>query len=206
VLTRTLEGELSRSELRQLWETYRPAAGGTTARGRLPSDEEARNEAVAARRAAWEAEKKKPQNRAEVQRGELIAAFRSASWLNDFDQARAETHVHDLGERVAAFLIVRKKPHDTQRVELHGLWTCTSRPELVDFTFNAPPGADFMWLALPSDLREAALEKTPRLLGLLELTRERTLRVVREAQRRNLTADGRLALLSALLQRAYLWP
>ncbi|HTU63924.1 MAG TPA: hypothetical protein VMF89_35910, partial [Polyangiales bacterium] len=66
VLERTLDGELSRAELRDVWATYRPAAGGVTARGRLPDDASAREEAVALRRAAWEAQKRNRENSSEV--------------------------------------------------------------------------------------------------------------------------------------------
>jgi hypothetical protein len=206
VLERTLDGELSRAELRDVWATYRPAAGGATARGRLPEDPAAREEAVAARKAAWEAGRRKPQNRSEVRRSEMLAAFREASWLGSFDQARAETRTSALGGRLAAVLTVRRSSEHPDRLELHGLWTCVSEPELADYEFKAPAGIDFMWLAVAPELVARAQGKAPALLGILELTRERALRVVRAAQRRPTNGQARVEILSELLQRAYLWP
>lgn len=206
VLMRTLDGELSRAELRDVWATYRPAAGGTTARGRLPQDLEAREEAVAARRVALESEKRKRENRAEVRRAELLAGFRDASWLGPYDQARSETRVANLGGKLAAVLVVRRRAEHSEPIELHGLWTCVSEPELADFEFKAPTGADFMWLALPAEISPRTNTSTPHMLGILELTRVRTLRVVRPAQRRQGEARARLEMLCELLQRAYLWP
>lgn len=206
VLERTLDGGLSRAELRQVWDTYRVAAGGTTARGRLPDDPTAREEAKALRSSSWEAQQNKPANRAEVRRSELVSAFRAAGWLGQFDQARVETKLSGVSGRLAAVLALRRRAEASGRLELHGLWTAVSVPELVDFEFRAPVGIDFMWLAVAPRLADEALTRAPRMLGVLELTRERTLRNVREAQRRPVQAEGRLALLSTLLQAAYLWP
>jgi hypothetical protein len=206
VLDRTLDGELSRTELRDLWATYRPAAGGANARGRLPNDAEEREQALAARRATWELEKRKPENRAEVRSAEIVAAFREASWLADIDQARAESRTNGLPGAIAAMLIVRRRPTSSDRLYLHALWTCVSAPQLADFAFDAPGGTDYMWLALTPELTEQAQSKAPRMLGLLELSRSRELRVVREAQKRPLHAQARIELLSSLLQKAYLWP
>ena len=202
----TLEGELSRAELRDLWATYRPAAGGMTARGRLPDEPAEREEALAARTAGWESERRKPENRADVRRAEMIAAFRAATFLTDVEQARAETRTEGLAGRIAAMLVVRHRGTGSERLFLHGLWTCVSAPELRDFAFAAPSGADFMWLALPPELLDDARRDAPRMLGLLELGRDRALRTLRPAQRRPTQAEGRLALLSVLLERAYAWP
>jgi hypothetical protein len=206
VIARTLDGELSRAELRNVWTTYKPAAGGTSARGRLPDDPGERREAIEARKAAWESQKRKPENRADVCRAELVAGFRTARWLEPIDQARAESSTRGLAGRFAAILAVRRAAQQPERLELHGLWTCVSEPELADYEFSAPASTDFVWLAVPSELTERALRKVPRLLGVLALTQSRSLRVVREAQRRPLNARDRLDLLNALLQRAYLWP
>jgi hypothetical protein len=206
VLERTLEGGLSRAELRRVWGTYRAAAGGVTARGRLPVDAQAREDAVSARSASWEAEKKKPQNRADVRRGELLAAYREAHWLGVYDQARAELRCPRLGGQLAALLVVRRKAQQPERLELHGLWTAVSRPELVDFEFKAPAGVDFMWLAVHGEQLVDASEHAPSMLGLLALRRDRSLEIVREAQRRPVQAEGRLSLMVSLLQSAYLWP
>jgi hypothetical protein len=205
VLERTLDGELSRRELREVWATYRLAAGGATARGRLPEDAEAREEAIAARRAALECEKRRPENRGEVRRGEMLAAFREASWLAPYDQARAETRVAAVDRRLAAVLTVRRSV-DEDRLEFHGLWTCVSEPELADYEFRADNGTDFMWLSVPTQLVARAQAKAPHMLGILELTPQRALRVVRPAHRRKIDARARLELLSKLLQQAYLWP
>jgi hypothetical protein len=207
VVERALEGDLSRSELREVWATYRPLAGGNTARGRLPDDEGARDEAVAARLSTWEAEKRKPENRAEARRGELISAFREASWLGAHDQARCEPRLQGVDGRLSALLVVRRKPQFPERLELHGLWTCVSEPELRDYEYKAPAGVDFMWLALGQpELQGRALASTPHMLGLLELTRDRALCVLRPAQPRPGNASARVDLLARLLQRAYLWP
>ncbi len=207
VVERALDGELSRSELREVWATYRPLAGGSTARGRLPEEPGARDEAVAARLSTWEAEKRKPENRAEARRGELIAAFREASWLGAHDQARCESRLAGVDGRLSALLVVRRKAQFPERLELHGLWTCVSDPELRDYEYKAPGGVDFMWLALgQADLVARAQAATPHMLGLLELGRERELRVLRPAQPRPVNAASRLDLLARLLQRAYLWP
>jgi len=206
VLERTLEGGLSRAELRRVWGTYKGGAGGVTARGRLPDDLEAREEAVSARTAAWEAEKRKPQNRADVRRSELLAAFREASWLGEYDQARAELHCTGIGGRLAGLLVVRRKAQQPERLELHGVWTAVSQPELADFEWKAPAGVDFMWLAVHPGQLDDALQKAPRMLGLLVQRKDRTLASTREAQRRPGQAEGRLSLLERLIQKAYLWP
>jgi len=206
VLERTLDGELSRAELRRVWGTYRVAAGGSTARGRLPDDPTAREEAVSARSAAWEAQKRKPENRADVRRAELGAAFREASWLGPYDQAHTDTQPRGLSGRVAALLVVRRKAQQADRLELHGLWTAVSVPELVDYEFKAPPGVDFMWLAVSPELGVEAENRAPRMLGILSLKRDRTLAVLRDAQRRPVQAEGRTSVLTSLLQSAYLWP
>jgi hypothetical protein len=206
VLERTLEGDLSRAELRDLWATYKPAAGGATARGRLPEDAQARAEAIAAQRAVWESQKRKPENRSEVRRAELLASFRAAAWLGPIDQARAETRVGALGGRLACVLAVRREVHVPERIELHGLWTCVADSELADYEFKAPSGIDFMWFAVTQEIAQRALSSAPRMLGILELAANRTLRVVRQGQRRPVNAEGRLALLGELLRRAYLWP
>jgi hypothetical protein len=206
VIERTLEGELSRAELRNVWTTYRPALGEASARGRLPLDPEERAEAIEARKATWQAEKRKPENRADVCRAELMAGFRSADWLERIDQSRAESATKHLAGKFAAVLVVRRDAQRPERLELHALWTCVSAPELADYEFKAPASTEFVWLAVPAELSERALQKAPRMLGVLELTRGRTLRVAREAQRRNLSAPDRLELMNALLQRAYLWP
>ena len=206
VLERTLDGGLSRAELRRVWDTYRVGAGGATARGRLPDDPTAREDAKALRSSAWEAQQSKPQTRAEVRRSELVSAFRSAAWLGPFDQARAETKLVGVSGRVAAVLALRRRADQSARLELHGLWTAVSVPELMDFEFQAPVGIDFMWLAVAPALGQEALARAPRMLGVLELGRSRMLKTVREAQRRAVQAEGRLALLTVLLQAAYLWP
>jgi len=205
VLERTLEGDLSRTQLREVWATYRPAAGGTTARGRLPEDPDARVEAMAVRQAAWEAQKRKPENRAEVRRAEIILGFRSGSFLGAFDQAHAEARMQ-LAKQMAAVLVVRRSAEQPDRVELHGLWTCVSQPELSDFEYQGAPGTDYMWLGVPTELADDAAAKAPRMAGVLAFTRERAVRVVREAQRRPIGAEGRIAMLTALLQRSYVWP
>ena len=205
VLERTLEGELSRAELRRVWDTYRVASGGVTARGRLPEDPEAREEALSLRAAAWEANKRKPEARADVQRAELVASFRAADWLGSFEQARCETRLGGLSGRLGALMVVRRHADAKERLELHGLWTAVARPELRDFEYKPPGGLEYVWLAVPSDLaRDAA--SAPRAVGLLELRRDRELQVVREAQRRSVLAEPRLLLLEWLLQSAYSWP
>jgi hypothetical protein len=103
-------------------------------------------------------------------------------------------------------LTVRRTSANPEKLEIHGLWTCVSEPELADYDFTAAGGTDFMWLAIPPELAPRAIKEAPRLLGILELTRERSLRVVRAAQRRLMNAQARLELLSGLLGRAYLWP
>ncbi len=206
VLTRTLEGDLSRTELRQVWTTYKAAAGGTTDRGRLPNDPQDRAGALEAKRAQWESEKRKPENRAEVRRGELLAAFRSFEWLGTHDQARSETRVHGLTGRLAAVSVVRRDAAASAAVEVHGLWTCVSRPELADYEYAAPAGIDFMWLAFPDELSEHVSSRTPRLLGLLTMKRKDELCVLRLAQRRRVDAAARCDVLAWLLTRAYLWP
>ncbi len=206
VLARTLDGELGRSELRQVWQTYKPAAGGTTARGRLPVDAQEREEALAARQAEWRAQQRKPENRAEVRRSELAAAFRSASWLGSFDQAHGEAHTEKLVADVCSLLVVRRDAHQPAALELHGLWTCVSTPELADFNFGPAPGVELMWLAVPTELTEGALQKAPRLLGLLEQQRDRSLVIRRPAKRRQIDAQARVDLFAALLGRAYVWP
>lgn len=205
VLERTLEGALSRAELRHVWETYRSAAGGTTARGRLPGDAEARAQALEVRQAAWEAQKRKPENRAEVRRAELLSAFCEASWLGLFDQVRAEQRLR-LESKLGALLVVRRKAQQPDRLELHGGWTIVAAPEFVDFEFTPPVGLDFVWLATSAELTPNALTHAPRMLGIVELRRDRALHVVREAQRRASRAESRVAVLSSLLQRAYVWP
>jgi hypothetical protein len=206
VLEGALEGTLSRSELRQVWSTYRAGAGGLTARGRLPDDPEQRLEALSSREAAWQAEQRKPGNRTDVRRGELLAACRDPSWVGAYDQARLETRVRGVSGRVSGLLAVRRKADASERVELHGLWTIAAAPELIDFEYAAPSGADFMWLAVHAELATRALERAPRMLGLLSLKRDRALQVLRPAQRRPVHAEGRLTLLSLLLQSAYAWP
>jgi hypothetical protein len=206
VVERTLGGELSRAELRRVWDTYRLAAGGATARGRLPDDPASRDEALSQRSSAWEAQKRTPESRAEVRRGELLTAFRQADWLGGCDQGRTETKLPGLAGRVAAVLVARRRGSAPERLELHGVWTAVSLPELMDFEFKAPAGIDLMWLAVPADLSAEAEQRAPRLLGVLALKKDRTMHVAREAQRRPMQAEGRLALLSTLLQSAYLWP
>lgn len=206
VVASTLNGELSRAELRNVWTTYRPAAGGNTDRGRLPDDPDQRAEAIEARKAAWEAQKRKPENRADVCRAELLAGFRNARWLEHVDQARAESATSRLPGKFAAVLTVRRDAKHADTLELHGLWTCVSEPELADYEFVAPGSTDFVWFAVPSELAERAQHKAPRMVGILGLTPARDLRVVREARRRQLNARDRAELLYALLQRAYLWP
>jgi hypothetical protein len=206
VIASTLNGELSRAELRNVWTTYKPAAGGNNARGRLPDDPDERAEAIEARKAAWEAQKRKPEHRADVCRAELMAGFRNARWLEHIDQARAESATSSLPGKFAAVLTVRRDAKQSEALALHGLWTCVSAPELADYEFAAPGSTDFVWFAVPSELAERAQHKAPRMVGILALTPARDLRIVREAQRRPLNARDRLELLNALLQRAYLWP
>jgi hypothetical protein len=203
VLTRTLDGDLSRGELREVWSTYKPAAGGITARGRLPDDEGARAEALTARRALWEAQKQEPKNQREVQRSEIVSAFRSASFLGSFDQAHADSRPQGMARNVSALLVVRKLAD--AELELHALLSCVSEPELADFSFEPAPGTDFMWLGVPAGLGPRALAVAPRMLGVLELG-QGTLGVRRAAMVRPKNAQARLDLLSALLARAYLWP
>jgi hypothetical protein len=205
VIEQTLEGELSRAELREVWATYRPAAGGATARGRLPDDPDKREETLQARSATWEAQKRKPENRAQVRRAELIAGFRSASWLPGCEQVRAESRMDELYPELSAVLSVRRKV-SAERVEVHGLWTCVAESDLADFVFTGVPGLDYQWLGVPFDLSAKALQKTPRMAGVLALTRDRGMTLEREALRRPVSAEGRIALLTALLQRAYQWP
>lgn len=205
VIEQTLEGELSRAELREVWATYRPASGGTTARGRLPDDPEEREQVLKARSATWEAEKRRPENRAQVRRAELIAGFRGAQWLSGCDQVRAESRMDEAYPALAAILCVRRKP-SVDRVEVHGLWTCVAESELADFEFSGVAGLDYQWLGVPFELAEKALAKAPRMAGVLALTRDRGMAIQRDALRRPLTAEGRLGLLTALLQRAYQWP
>jgi hypothetical protein len=107
---------------------------------------------------------------------------------------------------LAAVLTVRRDAKHCERLELHGLWTCVSRPELADFDFAARSGIDFMWIAVTCELTQRALTNAPHMLGVLEFTPNQGLRVVRKAVRRPLNAQARLELLSELLQRAYLWP
>jgi hypothetical protein len=206
VVERVLEGELSRAELREVWSTYKAASGGATARGRLPTDPELRGEVVDARRAHWEEQKRKPENRAEVRRAELIAGFRTAAWLDRVDQLRCESRTAGLDGQYAALLVLRRDPLAPEKLELHGLWTCASVPELADASFKAQAATDYVWLGVTPDLVERAKAKAPRLLGILTTRPNRALNVVREAQRRSLHAEARLAMLTALLQRAYMWP
>jgi DNA-binding transcriptional regulator YdaS (Cro superfamily) len=205
LLERTLEGEVTRAELRQVWDTYRVAAG-SNARGRLPDDPEARELALTQRTEAWEAQRQKPESRAEVRRSELISIFRSGAFLRSHEQVRAETKLHGVSGRLAAVLVVRRSAESSARLELHGLWTAVSAPELEDYEFKAPTGIDFMWLAVAPELGRAALAAAPRMLGVLELGRGSMMRTVREAQRRPVQAEGRLSLLSTLLQTSYGWP
>jgi hypothetical protein len=206
VVERALDGELSRAELREVWSTYKAAAGGATARGRLPADPELRAEVVDARRAHWDEQKRRPENRAEVRRAELIAGFRAAAFLERVDQARCESRTAGLDGRYAALLVVRRDPLSPEKLELHGLWTCASLPELADADFKAQAATDYVWLGVTPDLVERAQAKAPRLVGILTTRPNRELSVVREAQKRSLNAEARLVMLAALLQRAYMWP
>jgi hypothetical protein len=204
VLTRTLDVELSRNELREVWSTYKPAAGGITARGRLPEDDAQREQALQARKSLWESEKQKPEHRLEVARGELLSAFRHGHWLKGAEQTRADSRLSSLPRNVAAVLVARRV--GDQELDFHALLCCASEPELRDFDYTPTPGADFMWLGVPSKLVPTALAKAPRMLGLLELRTDQSLTVAREAHRRQRSAQGRLDMLTALLSRAYLWP
>ena len=103
----------------------------------------------------------------------------------------------------AALLVVRRLAD--AELELHGLLTCVSEPELADFAFEAAPGTDFMWLGVPAAIAQRALAAAPRMLGVLELG-QGNLVVRRAAMARPKNAQARLDLLSALLARAYLWP
>jgi hypothetical protein len=202
LVTRTLDGELSRGELREVWSTYKPAAGGITARGRLPDDAGARAEALTARKALWEAQKHEPKNQREVSRSEIVSAFRSASFLSH-DQAHAESRLPGLPRGVSALLVLRRK--QDSELELHALLTCVSEPELADFAFDPVPGSDFMWLGVAAGVGQRALAAAPRMLGVLELSHG-TLTLRRPAMARPKNAQARIDLLGALLSRAYLWP
>ena len=204
LLERTLDGAVTRAELRRVWDTYRVAAG-SSARGRLPDDPAAREQALTLRAAAWEAQKQKPETRREVRRSELISCFRAGVFLGEHKKAHAESALHGVSGRLAAMLVVRRDAEPSTRLELHGLWTAVSAPELEDYEFKAPAGIDFMWLAVAPQLGRAALGAAPRMLGVLELGGGSLLRTVREAQRRPVQAEGRLSLLSTLLEAAYGW-
>ena len=127
-----------------------------------------------------------------------LAFFASNSdWVENRPPAPAgfmACRLANLRRRLAAVLAVRRSSEQSDRLELHGLWTCVSDPELADYEYKAPGGADFMWLAVPPELSTRANGKAPRMLGILELTRDRMLRVVRPAQRRPIEGRARVEI------------
>jgi len=205
IVARTLQGELSRAALREVWATYRPAPGGLTARGRLPEEPAAQEAAASARLAAWDAQKRLTSSREQVRRGELMAAFQAATWLDGCEQVRAESRVEALGGGLASVLIVRRERPQARRLELHGLWTCAAAPALADFPFEAPWAMDFVWLAVPAALASSAVDRAPRMAGVLALDRARKLVIRRAAQKRPVGMAARIELLSMLLERVCGW-
>jgi len=142
-----------------------------------------------------------------VVRGEIVTAFRAAEWLGPHDLARTETGLSALERELSALCVVRRDAREPKKLELHGLvTTATSDSDLADLALPRAPGTDFLWLAVPTASLETATERMPHMLGLLEFTRSRALRVARAAKRRRPTAEGRLDTFTALLQQAYAWP
>lgn len=206
VIQRTLDGEETVASLRELWSTYRPAAGGVTARGRLPDDEEERNEAVALRASRWEAEKRRPEVKEALLAGQIVAALGETDWVGPHDAAHVEAGVELNDGRLDAVVAVRRDVRYPEQLELHVVEVKGSRKDLASPMRCARRGAlaHKVWLAVgQSEVEQARKVLSPH-MGLLSLGGSR-LKVLREAKLQRPKAEATQKLMAALIARAYQW-
>jgi hypothetical protein len=195
---RTMEGEISRRELRDIWETYRPVLGGKTARGRGIEAPRYDKRNGAMRRALAEANSLAPI----VQRG--------PAWLGVLGSAYVYRVVHISGNDALKHLypstpdvvvLLAEKEHSP--LVLHGVeagFTVEGNKLLESFD-RYSTNVDYLWFATSKRLYPQEIAKIPEEIGVL-FTGQESIEVIRHASRISSGIDEREGLLRILLREA----
>jgi len=192
---RVVAREITRAELQQAWQAFRPALGGRTARGRG---------AVKPR-----IDRLDPQQREDLLRARVLHALQSSDtfWTGYIDPDRYEVLLeircepvsdHPSGCMFDAVAAVQRKRGP---VLLHGIeYVGAANNEVTQLRIQqAAAYCDYLWVARHEEAGTVDVEWIPEKIGLL-LVKGGRLEVVRPARRISREARYREVLAQALLR------
>ena len=185
---RVLDRSAKRDELRKLWQAYRPALAGKTARGKGV--------------AAPAFDKNDPANRIKlvIAQARLLLEADPLAWLCQSDPAF--THVvHDfrLPEKSALHgnagmdMVISLKRSDSAPLELHGVEIRVNLPvRAIPVLVDLAAWVDFLWVAFTKSPASSTLAAIPAHIGVLNI-QDGAISVVRVAESTNARAEAILA-------------
>ena len=194
---RVLDRSAKRDELRKLWQAYRPALAGKTARGKGV--------------AAPAFDKNDPANRIKlvIAQARLLLEADPLAWLCQSDPAF--THVvHDfrLPEKSALHgnagmdMVISLKRSDSAPLELHGVEIRVNLPvRAIPVLVDLAAWVDFLWVAFTKSPTSSTLAAIPAHIGVLSI-HDGAISVVRVAESTNARAEAILATTQHFLQKA----
>lgn len=208
IVSRTLAGELTYANLYDTWKSYRPAARGLTARGRLPSDLERREDVLAERQSRLDTNKRRPDVNDALAAGEQLTLLTSSfEWLGPHDQAHCEMAVELEDLRADLVVVVRRDRQHPHELELHAVCVRGSMRHLSAQPFDSAlrVGVHRVWLAVPAAHAAKAQEDVPGYVGILR-AKNGDVQVARAAKALQPDSTAQAPWRAALLARAYRWP
>lgn len=195
--TRVLDRSAKRDELRKLWQAYRPALAGKTARGKGV--------------AAPALDRNDPSKRTKllVAHARLLIEAAPFGWLCQPTPAFAHV-VHDfrLPERLPLHgnagmdMVISLKRSDSSPLELHGVEIRVNLPvHGIPVLVDLATCVDFLWVAFTKSPTSSTLATIPAHIGVLSI-QDGAISVVRVAESTKARAEAILATTQHFLQKA----
>lgn len=192
-----IEGSITRAELRTVWQAYRPALGGRTARGLgvsppqiNPSDHEQYQSLTEAM---------------------VLAALASGdlAWTGAQDPDLCELVMHVSPERIGAggshfmfdaVAVVRERRNDP--IKIHGIEIKSLiQPAYLSELVKMAPFFDFLWVAVPEQAALTECKSIPDFVGILRMIGDHVA-VERQAVNSDLLGGRVLEMAKGLLLRS----
>lgn len=189
-----LQGKVTRTELRKIWETYRPVLGGRNARGRDTP--------------APQFDEHDPEQRLSRAEADGLMVLRRAgpAWTGHPDAERytvfplVDPILLGTGMGLGIDVVIAVQPKGSSRLELHGVqFKATALLGELDDVLLLPECVDAGWVFFMEG-PPPNLVRVPEPLGLLRVENDQCL-VLRPAVRLPVVPVGREALTRALLAR-----
>ena len=194
---RVLDRSAKRDELRKLWQAYRPALAGKTARGKGVT--------------APSLDPTNPVQRSKVvvAQARLLLEAPPFSWLSGPPPSFAHA-IHDVRlPQMAALhgnsgldMVIAVKRTDSASLELHGIDIRVNLPpQIVPVLGDLAKAVNYLWVAFAKSATAGLIAKIPEHIGILSV-QDGAITVVRVAESTNAHPEAILATTQHFLQKA----